>query len=103
MGKSKTLYIVLIVVALATLVPWPFVAFTSFFAFDAPGSEKDPATLALTVSIWIYPVVLLCCAGISWLMYRRQKLNLAILLACIPLALIILYLAAAYIYFSNHA
>ncbi|RPJ61651.1 MAG: hypothetical protein EHM12_05125 [Dehalococcoidia bacterium] len=103
MGKGKTLYIVLIVIALATLLPWPFVAYTSLFAFDAPGSDKDPATLAMTVPIWIYPVILLGSAGISWLMYRRKKLNLAIVLACIPLALIILYVAAAAIYFSKNA
>jgi hypothetical protein len=103
MGKGRTLYIVLVVIALATLLPWPFVAYTSLFAFDAPGSDKDPATLALTVPIWIYPVILLCCAGGSWLMYRRKKLNLAIALACIPLALVILYVAAVSIYFSRNA
>jgi hypothetical protein len=102
MGKGKILYIILVVIALATLLPWPFVAYTSLFAFDAPGSDKDPATLALIVPIWIYPVILLCCAGVSWLMYRRQKLNLAIALACIPLVLVILYVAVAAIFFSRN-
>ena len=97
-AKGRTPYIVLIVIALATLLPWPFIAFTSLFAFDAPGSDKNPANWLLMAPIWIYPVILLGCAGGSWLLYRRKKLSWAIALVSVPLAIVIVYVIAAAVY-----
>lgn len=98
MPKVKITYMVLMVIALLTLIAWMFVAFISMFAFDAPGSESDPSLWALIVPVWIYPVILLGTAIGSWLFYKRGKLSWAIVLICIPLALVLLYASAILLY-----
>ena len=45
-------------------------ALTSFFLFDAPGSEKNPATIALFVSALSLPLTCVVAIALSWILYR---------------------------------
>ncbi len=42
-----------------SLLAWPIGLLGSLFMFDAPGSDTNPITLALALSIFIYPVPVL--------------------------------------------
>jgi hypothetical protein len=67
-------------VALVGLMP----ALTSFFLFDAPGSEKNPATILLFCSALTLPVVCLVCIALSWIVYARKHFTAACWISFVP-------------------
>ncbi|HTP01490.1 MAG TPA: hypothetical protein VMJ64_08960 [Anaerolineales bacterium] len=89
--------IVVYVLALGTVLLWPFVAFMSVFAFDAPGSAEDPAVWRGVVAVLAYP--LLPVLGIlgSYFAYRGGRKALSYILAVVgalPLLALVLALIA---------
>jgi hypothetical protein len=59
-------------------------ALTSFFLFDAPGSEKNPATILLFFSAATLPIVCLVSIILSWILYRRKKFTLGCYISFLP-------------------
>ncbi len=87
--------IVVYVLALATILAWPFVAFMSVFAFDAPGSAQNPAIYATVGLILAYPLLPLVGVSGSFVAYRKAAKPLAYVLAGIgslPLAVLVFLL-----------
>jgi hypothetical protein len=89
--------IILYVLSLLTILIWPFIAFMSVFAFDAPGSSNDPAVWTAVIAVLSYPVLPLIGIPGSFLFYRASRKVPAYVLAgigAIPLALLIVVLIA---------
>jgi hypothetical protein len=59
-------------------------ALTSFFIFDAPGSEKNPATIVLFFSALTLPIVCLLSIATAWVIYARKHFAAACCIALIP-------------------
>ena len=59
-------------------------AFTSVFLFDAPGSEKNPATILLFVCALTLPVTSILSIAVPWIVYARKHYRAACLLAFVP-------------------
>ncbi len=94
----RTATIVLLVIVAVSLIPWAFAAFMSLFAFDAPGSEKDPSIWMMVAPIWAYPVIAAGCIIASAILYRKNKLIPALIVIAVPLAAIVLYAVIMGIY-----
>lgn len=62
-----------------------FLAFTSLFLFDAPGSEKNPATIVLFFSAVTLPVACLASIALSWILYLRRRFTGARVISMLPL------------------
>ena len=60
-------------------------AMTSFFLFDAPGSEKNPATIVVFFSALTLPVVCFVSIGTSWVLYARKHFVVACCIAFLPI------------------
>lgn len=73
--------IILYVLALATILAWPFIAFMSVFAFDEPGSAQNPAIWRNIGIILSYPVLPIAGVAGSFLAYRKASRKLAYVLA----------------------
>ncbi len=89
--------IVIYVLALATLLAWPFVAFMSIFAFDAPGSTNNPAVWSGVILVLSYPLLPLIGVPGSFFAYRKGWRVPSYILAglgAVPLAIILLGLIA---------
>ena len=52
-------------------------ALTSFFLFDAPGSEKNPCTIALFISALTMPLNCAASMALSWILNLRQHFTAA--------------------------
>ena len=61
-----------------------FPALFSFFLFDAPGSETNPATILLFCSALSFPVVCLASIALSWILYTRKRWRAACWAAFLP-------------------
>lgn len=72
------------VLSLGTLVGLPL-ALTSVFLFDAPGSEKNPATIMLFVSALTAPVVSVLAIVLAWILYATNRLKAACWITLLPL------------------
>jgi heme A synthase len=83
---------------MVSLIPWAFVAFTSLFAFDKPGSEKDPSIWMMVAPILAYPLIAASCIIGSVVLYKNNRSLPALIVIAVPLAAIILYAAIAGIY-----
>ena len=59
-------------------------AVTSLFLFDAPGSEKNPATILLFVCALTLPVTSILSIAVPWIFYARKHYRAACLLALAP-------------------
>ncbi len=94
MDRRRTL-IWLIVTTSVYLLVSPFVvvgALMSPMAFDAPGSETNPATILFALSILTSPVTLLLGALSAWVLFffrKHRAASLAVLLPLVNLALFI--------------
>jgi hypothetical protein len=89
--------IIVYVLALATILIWPFIAFMSVFAFDAPGSADDPAVWTGVITVLSYPLLPLVGIPASFFMYRANHKKAGVVLAAIgaiPLGLVLLGLVA---------
>jgi hypothetical protein len=51
--------------------------------FDAPGSERNPATLILALSVATWPLSCLVAIGLSW--GFKKRVNVSLLLLLLPL------------------
>jgi len=60
-------------------------AMMSGMMFDAPGSERNPATIAIFVSVISFPVVCVLSILVSWILYRCGRLEAALLASAAPL------------------
>ena len=60
-------------------------ALTSFFLFDAPGSENNPATILLFCCALTLPVVCLLALLAAWILYRRKNYRIACGISLLPL------------------
>ena len=60
-------------------------ALTSFFLFDAPGSEKNPATNLLFCCALTLPIVCLASIVMSWVLYARKHFAMASGISLLPL------------------
>ncbi len=70
---------------LLATVPGIGLAMFSVMLFDAPGSEENPATIALFYSLSTFPVICVVSVVLSWILYRRQWSTVACWIACLPL------------------
>jgi hypothetical protein len=89
--------IIIYVLALATILAWPFIAFMSAFAFDAPGSSDNPAVWTGVIVVLSYPLLPLVGVPGSFFAYRKNFRTLAYVLlgiGAVPLALLLLALIA---------
>ena len=59
-------------------------ALTSFFLFDAPGSEKNPATVVLFCAALTFPIVCLISIILSWILYARKHFAVACYTSFLP-------------------
>jgi len=73
--------LVWIPLALASALPAMF----AVMAFDAPGSERNPATIALVAATMSFPLVAIVAVLESWNRYRQGSFALACRWACLPL------------------
>lgn len=63
---------------------WLAIAGLSVMAFDSPGSENDRRSWAFVIALWVYPVVVVVCAGLAWLFFGRGKRSIALGLNFFP-------------------
>jgi O-antigen/teichoic acid export membrane protein len=59
-------------------------ALTSVFLFDAPGSEKNPATIVLFFSALTLPIACLISIVLSWVFYARERFRSACYISFLP-------------------
>ncbi len=59
-------------------------ALTSFFLFDAPGSDKNPATILLFCSAVTFPLLCLVSVVLSWILYARERFTASCWIAFLP-------------------
>ena len=97
--KIKTATIILLVIVAVSLMPWALAAFTSLFAFDKPGSEKDPSVWMIVAPLLAYGAIAASCLIASVILYSRNKLLPALIVIAVPLAAAILYALIMGIYF----
>jgi hypothetical protein len=87
------------ILSLLAIAAWPFVAFMSVFAFDAPGSAQDPAVWTTVIAVLSYPLLPLVGVPASFFSYRGNHRTLGYILAAVgavPLAIILLALVAIF-------
>ncbi len=94
----RTATIILLVIVMISLIPWAFAAFTSLFAFDKPGSERDPSIWMMVAPIWAYPIIAAGCIIGSVVLYKKNRPLPALIVIAVPLAAVILYAAVMGIY-----
>jgi hypothetical protein len=82
-NKPARIPIWLIIVYVFALLAWPFVAFMSVFAFDAPGSVQDPAIWATVIAVLSYPLLPLIGIPGSFFAFRRDHRRLAYALTAV--------------------
>lgn len=85
---------------LIAIIPAAFIAFTTIFFFDAPGSTESVPTVALAVGFWAAPIV----CGIAALLAFRAAWSFTsrrLWTALAPVGLLLAYLAIAYIIFDT--
>jgi Na+-driven multidrug efflux pump len=91
---------VIYVLALLALVVWPCAAFTSIFAFDAPGSAQQSSTYVYVGIALLYPILPIAGVLGSFFAQRGQHKPLAYILAAVavlPSATIAFLLGASQI------
>ncbi|MGO4695880.1 hypothetical protein AB4Z50_16525 [Paenibacillus sp. 2TAB26] len=86
--KNKKVFLTMLIsqilFGLFTLV-WLFVALMSVMMFDSPGSENLFWPVLLFIVIWLYPVALILSIIASWVLYRFNKMKIAVTIAMVPL------------------
>lgn len=69
-------------------------AFSSFFLFDAPGSEKNLAVWVLFWSLLTFPVVCVVAIAASWIVFALKRFVLARCVSLLPLLNLLAGMAA---------
>lgn len=78
-------------IALALLfLFWPWLALSSLFLFDAPGSNESPSVLLLATSIWLYPFLAILGSLLSWGADKRGQVRSALGFACLPFPCVVI-------------
>jgi hypothetical protein len=72
----KLIYSLINLILLLSLLIWPLGIFGTMFMFDAPGSERNPITICLAISILAYPIPVL--KGNAGFWRNRKEGSLAI-------------------------
>ncbi len=86
---SRTFLIVTtIIFAMVGLLAVPG-SFVSLFAFDAPGSEKNPFLVGAVLCVWSLPVICPLSIVGAWVLHARQKCKAARYVALLPLCSIL--------------
>ena len=52
--------------------------------FSEPGSDQNPATVALFLSVATFPLVCLLATAVAWLLYRDYRYTAASVVALLP-------------------
>jgi hypothetical protein len=87
---SNTGRLVLTILGIVSLPVWMLMVFTSFFAFDAPGSENNRAIWAIVITIWVYPIPLFLGMLIAHILFRQNRRGLAYAVQAFPMVAYIL-------------
>lgn len=82
---------ILWVVCVVAAVP---VALFSMFMFDAPGSDKNPLTIALAASLWSFPVLAAASPLASWIARVAGAARVSKLLMAAPALSIVAVIAS---------
>ena len=86
---SRTFLIVTtIIFAMVGLLAVPG-SFVSLFAFDAPGSEKNPFLVGAVLCVWSLPVICPLSIVGAWVLHARKKYKPARYVALSPLCSIL--------------
>lgn len=59
-------------------------AMTSFFLFDAPGSEKNPATILLFICALTFPIICALSIAAAWTTFAMKRFQAACWLSLLP-------------------
>ena len=86
----KLTIVIINVIFLVGLIPSGFGALMSAFLFDSPGSESNTKTWMLAGSRVALPVLITITQIISWIAYKNQNFDLALIINILPTADIIL-------------
>ncbi len=92
--------IVVYVLALATILAWPCIAYMSVFAFDAPGSAQNPAVWSTVILVLAYPLLPIIGVIASFITYRKGLRKPAYVLAgigALPLVALLAFIVAAFV------
>ena len=95
MPRLPVWLVIAYILSLLTLAAWPFVAFMSVFAFDAPGTAQGPAVWSMVITVLAYPLLPLIGVPASFFSYRANHKMLGYILAgiaAIPLAILVVIL-----------
>ena len=87
------------VLTFCSLLPWLFLLFLTGFFFDAPGAQQELVTWLLAVPIWIYPIPVVACVAVSWVLFWKNKKGLALVTALLPLAYACVFLVSVFMIF----
>ncbi len=82
--RARTLLLVTTILAGAAGLVGIAAALMSFMMFDAPGSEKNPATIVLFLSVLTFPIVCAVSAVLAWVFYAFKKFSLACATSFLP-------------------
>ena len=72
------------VFAAVLVLVWPLVASSTFFLFDAPGSEENAALVGSAWAIWLFPIPTLTGIVRSFACYREKRFRGALLWCALP-------------------
>ena len=91
---------VLGVLFLIAILPAAFLAFTTIFFFDAPGSTESALTVMLAAGFWAAPIV---CGVAASLAFRAASSfsSRRLWIALAPVGALLAYLAIAYVAFDS--
>ena len=92
---SKTFLIVTtIVFGVVGLLAVPG-SFVSLFAFDAPGSDKNPFLWGAVFCMWALPVLCPLSIIAAWVLHVRRKTKAARWVALLPVCSLVLFIVMA--------
>lgn len=92
--------ILLYILSLATILVWPFVAYMSVFAFDAPGSAQDPRVwtgVTLVLAYPLIPIVGVIGSIIGWRLRSRIAAYVLAGIGAIPLLLVVAFFVVSFV------
>ncbi|EKD70349.1 MAG: hypothetical protein ACD_46C00560G0002 [uncultured bacterium] len=95
--KTKNTIIVCNIIFGLLFLPSLFISAMSVMMFDAPGSENSFYTMLLFLSVISFPLLAIISIPISWIVYKFQKYNIAIIVALSPILSIVFFALSWYL------